>query len=138
MVFFGKNAQTRLHWKFSTVEWFWITQCVYLCPYIWLELFVGPIFSCKCLKIENMVFGPTTPGMQKSYFWKLLLAFQWMEPALVKETRMKRKIIASNLLLTNTHFKHNKMIPPLYGFCNISKTNEQNLMGPVSPENRYT
>ena len=38
----------------------------------------------------------------------------------------------------NTQFKHNKMIPPLYGFCNISKTNEQNLMGPVSPENRYT
>ena len=61
-----------------------------------------------------------------------------MEPALVKETRMKRKISSSNLLLKNTHFKHYKMIPPPYGFCNISKTNEQNLMGPVPSENWYT
>ena len=29
---------------------------------IWLELFVGPFFSYKCLEIEGTVFVPTTPG----------------------------------------------------------------------------
>ena len=52
-------------------------------------------FSCKCLEIEGTVFGPTSPRMQKSNFWKLFLAFKWMEPALEKGTRMKRKISAS-------------------------------------------
>ena len=37
--------------------------------YIWLELFVGPFFSCKCLE--------TTPEMQKSYF---LLFNEWNPP----------------------------------------------------------
>ena len=40
--------------------------CIYI--HIWLELFVGPFFSCKFIEIEGKVFGPTTPGMQKSYF----------------------------------------------------------------------
>ena len=50
-------------------------------------------FICECLEIDGTVFGPT--GMQKSYFWKLFLAFQWMEPVLVIGTHMKRKISAS-------------------------------------------
>ena len=48
---------------------------------------------------RDMVLGPTPPGMQKIYFWKLFLAFHWMEPDLVKGTCMKCK---ENFLGKNT------------------------------------
>ena len=38
----------------------------------------------------------------------------------------------------NTHFQHSKKIPPPSDFFNISKTDEQNRMGPVSSQNKYT